>query len=92
MPRSSLERATIPPSVLVGTTTTTTSEGEKGGLDHDFETLDLAVGSPYREGTATDSGAVYLLHLNAISGNVHRSFVLASIDPYGWFVVLPARI
>lgn len=66
---------------------TTTNDGgnKEAGLDHDPSTLDLAVGAPFKDGTAIDSGAVYLLHLNTVSGNLQRSFVLQSIDLYGLF-------
>jgi hypothetical protein len=57
-------------------------------LDRDRATVDLAVGAPYRDGTAgtdgtADRGAVFLLLLDPSRGTALRAFALESIDPYG---------
>jgi hypothetical protein len=66
-------------------------------LDRDRATVDLAVGAPYRDGTAgtdgtADRGAVFLLLLDPSRGTALRAFALESIDPYGAATPRPQRL
>eukprot|EP00615_Pteridomonas_danica_P004289 CAMPEP_0114360376 /NCGR_PEP_ID=MMETSP0101-20121206/23815_1 /TAXON_ID=38822 ORGANISM="Pteridomonas danica, Strain PT" /NCGR_SAMPLE_ID=MMETSP0101 /ASSEMBLY_ACC=CAM_ASM_000211 /LENGTH=830 /DNA_ID=CAMNT_0001504577 /DNA_START=74 /DNA_END=2564 /DNA_ORIENTATION=+ len=71
-------------SSIVQLTHSSSADDDDGGIDNDVTTIDLAVGAEKNDESYIDSGAVYILTINPINGNIVQSFKLEDFDgvPY----------